>query len=147
MSFPQQTYQNVNAGNDQLMRWNGNGDVSGFMDGSVPSAGGVPAANPFDLASFAAQQPSNTLARRPMNALVPTNATYDANGQWSSFLGDDGALVQQSGLPEEHVEADSVEVLEEKAQKAKREAQAKRKTIPPFVQKLSRYVWPMSCPL
>ena len=42
-------------------------------------------------------------------------------------------------MPEEHVEADSVEVLEEKAQKAKREAQAKRKTIPPFVQKLSRY--------
>jgi heat shock transcription factor len=133
MSFPQQAYGSVNPSNDQIMRWNSNGDVPGFMDGTVPHA------NPYDLASFAPhQQTSNTLARRPMNALVPTNATFNAGEQWPSFLGDDGALVQQNGLPEEHVEADSIEVLEEKAQKAKREAQGKRKTIPPFVQKLSR---------
>jgi hypothetical protein len=36
-------------------------------------------------------------------------------------------------------EHDNVERLEEMAQRAKRDAQAKRKQIPPFVQKLSRY--------
>lgn len=133
MTFPQQAYGSVNPTSDQLMRWNGNGDVSGFIDG------GVPPANPYDLSTFAPhQQTSNTLARRPMNALIPTNPSFAADGQWPSFLGDDGALVPQGGLPEEHAEADSIEVLEEKAQKAKREAQGKRKTIPPFVQKLSR---------
>lgn len=131
MSFPQQSYGSGNAANDQLMRWNGNADVSGFMDG------GVPQTNAYDLQAFAQPQPSNSLARRPMTAMIPTNQAYDANGQWS-YIGDDGALVQQGGLPEEHVEADSIEVLEEKAQKAKRDAQGKRKTIPPFVQKLSR---------
>jgi heat shock transcription factor len=35
-------------------------------------------------------------------------------------------------------ETDCIEALEEKATVAKREAQAKRKQIPPFVQKLSR---------
>jgi heat shock transcription factor, other eukaryote len=36
------------------------------------------------------------------------------------------------------VDNDSIEALEERALRAKREAQAKRKQIPPFVQKLSR---------
>jgi len=35
-------------------------------------------------------------------------------------------------------ENDSIERLEERAARAKREAQVKRKQIPPFVQKLSR---------
>jgi heat shock transcription factor len=35
-------------------------------------------------------------------------------------------------------EQDSIERLEERALRAKKEAQAKRKQIPPFVQKLSR---------
>lgn len=35
-------------------------------------------------------------------------------------------------------ESDSIERLEERATVAKREAQSKRKQIPPFVQKLSR---------
>ncbi|KAL2205448.1 hypothetical protein CC79DRAFT_1276339 [Sarocladium strictum] len=135
MSFPQQSYGSVNPTSDQLMRWNGNGDVSGFMDGT-----GVPPANPYDLASFAPEQTSNTLARRPMSALVPTNASFNANGQWAPYLGDDGALVQQGSLPEDHTTEDSIEVLEEKAQKAKRDAQGKRKTIPPFVQKLSSFL-------
>lgn len=43
-------------------------------------------------------------------------------------------------------EHDSIERLEEMAQRAKREAQAKRKQIPPFVQKLSRSVFFFSEP-
>lgn len=35
-------------------------------------------------------------------------------------------------------ENDNIELLEEKANVAKRDAQGKRKQIPPFVQKLSR---------
>jgi len=38
-------------------------------------------------------------------------------------------------------ENDSIELLEERAAIAKREAQSKRKQIPPFVQKLSRYAY------
>ena len=42
-------------------------------------------------------------------------------------------------IAEEDVqETNNIEVLEEMAQKAKRDAQGKRKGIPPFVQKLSR---------
>ena len=43
-------------------------------------------------------------------------------------------------------ESDSIERLEEKAAIAKRDAQSKRKQIPPFVQKLSRYALPSSHP-
>lgn len=64
---------------------------------------------------------------------------YSASPEiWGQF-GDNTALV-----PQQHnghvAESDSIEHLEELAQKAKREAQAKRKQIPPFVQKLSRLV-------
>jgi heat shock transcription factor, other eukaryote len=40
----------------------------------------------------------------------------------------------------ENAWGDDIEELERQAQIAKREAQAKRKQIPPFVQKLNRYV-------
>lgn len=124
------------------MRWNGVGDISGF-DGSQQagnSYGLVPAQPQYPQA---VPTPSSSLTRRPMNrALVPTNprSNFDASSNpWSGF--DDNALMQQN--PGENVPVqDSVEVLEEMASKAKREAQAKRKQIPPFVQKLSRYDFP-----
>jgi heat shock transcription factor len=84
---------------------------------------------------------STQLARRPMNRqLVSTtqHMTHDGlSDQWVGQYGDDTLLDQQgtNGLIEEN---DNIELLEERAAVAKREAQAKRKQIPPFVQKLSR---------
>lgn len=69
-------------------------------------------------------------------ALVPTGAhqTFDTNPEpWVDF-DDPNMLPLGDGMDEN----DYIEVLEEKAVQAKRDAQAKRKQIPPFVQKLSR---------
>lgn len=70
------------------------------------------------------------------NALVATNRAFtpQQSDPWPTF---DENLVpnQPNGTVDEH---DNIELLEEKAQRAKREAQAKRKQIPPFVQKLNR---------
>jgi heat shock transcription factor len=52
-------------------------------------------------------------------------------------MGDDTSLITRDG-DNETAEQDNIEKLEEMAQKAKRDAQGKRKQIPPFVQKLSR---------
>lgn len=85
--------------------------------------------------------PSTQLARRPVNRqLVQTaqRATYDNNNldPWGQF-GDESMMDPQNpnGAMEE---SDSIERLEERAAVAKRDAQSKRKQIPPFVQKLSR---------
>lgn len=47
-------------------------------------------------------------------------------------------MMDQQGSNGAMEDSDSIERLEEKAAVAKREAQSKRKQIPPFVQKLSR---------
>lgn len=135
----QQPYTGDNVVAD-MTRWNGAGDAAGFMDNTGYGNYGfnqMPAPQQYQQP---VPGPSNTVARRPMNqALVPTNqrGVYDASTDpWATF-GDEGALIKQ-GTGEEVVEEDNVEKLEEMAQKAKREAQTKRKQIPPFVQKLSR---------
>ncbi|KAM0236595.1 hypothetical protein ACHAP5_009326 [Fusarium lateritium] len=152
MPLPQQMQQQYNSGNaagDQVLRWNGMGDTSNFMNGADGIMdGNAHIGNSFGLVPAQPQYaqpvptPSNTLARRQMNrALVPTN-TRNFEGAvepWGNFVGDDNALLQQNG-PENLNEQDNVELLEEMAQKAKREAQAKRKQIPPFVQKLSSFL-------
>lgn len=110
--------------------------VDGLMDDNKNSFGLVPAQQQY---SQPVPTPSNTIARRQMNhALVPTNQrSFDGVVEpWGNFVGDENTLLQ--GNFENLNEQDNVEVLEERAQKAKRDAQAKRKQIPPFVQKLSR---------
>ncbi|KAK4227990.1 putative heat shock factor protein [Podospora fimiseda] len=113
---------------------------TGTMDGNnIVDA----AATPVNQYAYSATipTPSNALARRQnIRALVPTGGrlpleqvsdTWDAN-----FL--------QSPSTTSVDEHDNIERLEEAAQRAKREAQAKRKQIPPFVQKLSRILTPSS---
>lgn len=82
---------------------------------------------------------SNQLTRRPVNRqLVPTaqRPVYDNTvDPWGQFGDESGLDPTNTGTMEE---TDSIEALEEKATVAKRDAQAKRKQIPPFVQKLSR---------
>jgi heat shock transcription factor len=146
--IPQQMQPQYNTGNgagNQGLRWNGMADpsnymngVDGIMDETGNSFGLVPAQQQYPQP---VPTPSNTIARRQMNhALVPTNQrNFDgAVESWGNFVGDENALLQ--GNFENLNEQDNVEVLEERAQKAKREAQAKRKQIPPFVQKLSSFL-------
>lgn len=105
-----------------LNSYTGNGITQAPYDQSVPAT-------------------STQLARRPINRqLVPTGQRpgYDNTGDpWGQF-GDDSIL--DSKNPGAMEETDSIEALEEKATAAKREAQAKRKQIPPFVQKLSSFL-------
>jgi heat shock transcription factor len=139
----QRPYATGTGTGDQMMRWNGMSDGTGFVDGTGHtgnSFGLVPAPPQYPQTVPA---PSNSLARRQMNqALVPTNprAAFDPSGDvWANFVGDENALLQQNGS-ETMTTQENIEALEEQAQKAKRDAQAKRKQIPPFVQKLSRQV-------
>lgn len=75
---------------------------------------------------------SNQLVRRNTNQQV---ARTPQRNQWSSFA-------NPSDRVWEDMEHEEEQDLDQKAAIAKKDAQAKRKQIPPFVQKLSRYVCP-----
>ncbi|RDL33946.1 Winged helix DNA-binding protein [Venustampulla echinocandica] len=83
---------------------------------------------------------STQLARRPINRQLPQtgpNPSYDATGDpWAQFVDDS----MHNQHPNPGMETDNIELLEERAAMAKRDAQAKRKQIPPFVQKLSSFL-------
>ncbi|OTB03538.1 hypothetical protein M426DRAFT_176042 [Hypoxylon sp. CI-4A] len=135
--IPPQMAQPFNT-QDQLLRWNGNnaGNFTDNASNGVNSYGVIPSPT---QAQYGQNTPSNILARRGMNnAIVATNRAFSPqqNDPWPSF--DENLLPGQSeGTIDEH---DNIELLEEKAQRAKREAQAKRKQIPPFVQKLNSFL-------
>lgn len=125
---------------DQLFRWNGV-DGNGFVDSGNPGVNSfamMPTSGPYGQGIPA---PSTALARRQNSrALVPSGprTPFDrGSDNWNGYTEDPGYLQAANSSMDEH---DSIERLEEMAQRAKREAQAKRKQIPPFVQKLSRYV-------
>jgi heat shock transcription factor len=128
-----------------MFRWNsGTVDGNGFVDTATPGVNSfamLPASGPY---GGGIQTPSTVLARRQSSrALVPTaaRAAFDRPDSWTGFGEDPGYLQPADASMDEH---DNIERLEEMAQRAKREAQAKRKQIPPFVQKLSRYAPPLS---
>lgn len=75
----------------------------------------------------------NQLARRPANHLA---ARDRGRGDSSDLHWTDKASGQQM----EGAWGDDLNELKQRAQAAKREAQSKRKQIPPFVQKLARWV-------
>ncbi|KAI0161285.1 hypothetical protein GGR57DRAFT_490067 [Xylariaceae sp. FL1272] len=132
-----QTYNNTP---EQMLRWNGS-NTGNFADNAANSV------NPYAMmtppqATFsqAAPSPSNALARRGLNnALVPANHSFppQSNDPWPTYSDDNMLSAQTNGSLDEH---DNVELLEEKAQRAKRDAQTKRKQIPPFVQKLNSFL-------
>jgi heat shock transcription factor len=90
----------------------------------------------------APNSPPNQLARRSTNqSLVsrgPRAFNSGTNASWPGDFGDGTGLELQGGGGWVN---NTDEQLEQRALIAKREAQAKRKQIPPFVQKLSRYSW------
>ncbi|KAK0635038.1 hypothetical protein B0T17DRAFT_611967 [Bombardia bombarda] len=136
-----QQQQFATAQADQVFRWNGATDNSSFVD--TGSSNITPyAMMPQGQYTQALPAPSSTaLTRRQNNrALVPSGSRppFDTTSESWGHYGDDFTNIQSaSGVPDEH---DNIERLEEMAQRAKREAQAKRKQIPPFVQKLSSFL-------
>lgn len=124
-----------------MLRWNG-----ATPDGAVYADVAARNVNPYMMSAGAGQfaqgipaPPSTALARRGLGsrALVPTapRQVFDSSADtWTSF-GDD---FQQQQPEENPADNESIEALEERALRAKREAMGKRKQIPPFVQKLSR---------
>ena len=79
--------------------------------------------------SLAPVAPSTDLVRRARNHQLAPQATQQQD-QWN------GGYNNMSGQNDDENEQE----LEKKVALAKRDAQGKRKQIPPFVQKLSRYV-------
>lgn len=134
----QQMAQPFHPQADQLMRWTGN-NTGNLLDNANNVDYGM-LSTPIQASQFPQGVPaatSTTLARRGMNgSLVPANRSYmqPQSEPWPNF--EDGLVMPQTNGGTE--DNDNVEVLEERAQRAKREAQAKRKQIPPFVQKLNR---------
>ncbi|KAK5997918.1 Heat shock factor protein [Cladobotryum mycophilum] len=124
-----------NAAANPLVQWNGvAGDATNFINTSAHGDNAFGLAPSQPTYQQAVSTPSNSLARRQMNrALVATNprGAFDASGnQWASFS--DDSLLVSPNTADTPVEQDNIEILEDLAQKAKREAQTKRKQIPPF---------------
>lgn len=122
-SIPNYTDPNSQLSDDQFLQWG--------QDAPIPSAAYPVDSTSFNAVPFAQNQdisasstnPSNQIARRLMNR----NRPYEQ--------------ITSPPLPDHGTGegwGESVSDLEQRALVAKREAQAKRKQIPPFVQKLRR---------
>lgn len=131
---------NINTGAlqmsaDQNLQWHQpdlNSTTTGYPE--PPRAFG---SNMYDANNQPAGSPhmaSNQVARRAANQHLVSRGTYNSGGDDSWPLLSEDAL-QQSQDPTWLNPPDD---LEQKAQVARRDAQSKRKQIPPFVQKLSR---------
>jgi heat shock transcription factor len=119
--------------NDQFLQWGQNPpanavNTSAFSDPSYTPASFAPP----DVSAPAATA-SNQLARRQANQVVSRNRGYEHPP--ASYVENGG----NNGNGEGGAWSESLEELYRRALTAKRDSQAKRKQIPPFVQKLSRY--------
>ncbi|PHH81401.1 hypothetical protein CDD82_878 [Ophiocordyceps australis] len=137
-------YAMETALSDPVAKWNlGTSDSLAPVDGNNYAANNqLGSVSDSQQYTQPASMPSNSLTRRYMtHALIATNPRSNlesAMEPWSGF-GDESALLQTND-GEGAMEQENIEVLEERSQKAKREAQAKRKQIPPFVQKLRSFL-------
>ncbi|KAL2810133.1 hypothetical protein BJX63DRAFT_325905 [Aspergillus granulosus] len=123
--------------NEQFLQWGQNPSSNTVATQSFPAlnsyntAAAGQSAPTQDISS--ASTASNQIARRqPANQLLNRNRTYEQPS--ASFPDQDGGSGESGGWSE------SLEELYQRANTAKREAQAKRKQIPPFVQKLSSFL-------
>lgn len=122
--------------NDQFLQWGQNTssnsiNTSSYADPSTYNPAGYAASQ--EMAGPGSASASNQLTRRQhQNQLVTRNRGYDQ----APATSDQNATV---GPGDAGVWGESLEELYQRAMVAKQDAQAKRKQIPPFVQKLSRY--------
>lgn len=141
---PQNTFQDPSAtGTDAYMNnWepaSAAGDMSGFGDGAFYDQLGAYASNfgqqpsthnrvvSLDGLTDGADMGAGQLVRRNQNQQLAARG----RSPWG---------YNEQNQPNAWENTDDDEELERKAAIAKKDASAKRKTIPPFVQKLSRYV-------
>ena len=124
--------------NDQfLQQWGQNSSANVINPASFtnPSSFNPPGYAASQDLSGSTATPSNQLTRRQQaNQLVTRNRGFESV---STTYPDSNT---NAGQGESGAWGESLEELYQRALAAKREAQAKRKQIPPFVQKLSRYV-------
>lgn len=120
---------------DQFFNWGANSDPATYQ--AQPMYGMHQSQYPPQAASAPSNQ-ANQLARRPINQAVTRQP--QANGQWTTEQSASAVNQQQQQQQQETSTAwsDDINDLVAKAQVAKREAQSKRKQIPPFVLKLHR---------
>ncbi|CEN60677.1 Putative Heat shock transcription factor [Aspergillus calidoustus] len=122
--------------NEQFLQWGQTPASNTVAAPSFPALNSynnaaVPSTSTQDIPS--ASTVSNQIARRQTpNQLVNRNRAYE---QPSATLPE-----QDAGSGESGGWSESLEELYQRANTAKREAQAKRKQIPPFVQKLSSFL-------
>ncbi|KAJ5957995.1 Heat shock factor (HSF)-type DNA-binding [Penicillium vulpinum] len=121
--------------NDQFLQWGQNPpanaiNTSAFSDPSYNPAGFAP---PQDVSAPAATA-SNQLARRQASQVVSRNRGYEQPP--ASYVENSGS----NGNGESGAWGESLDELYQRALAAKRDSQAKRKQIPPFVQKLSSFL-------
>jgi heat shock transcription factor len=137
-NFPTPPTQQLS--NDQFLQWGQNPPPNANQQypdlDSYNNA--IHGANPAS-----AHPASNQLARRSTNHLVSRMPQYEDSNQVHLPDQSGGSAGDQDGSRLRPSEAD----LEQKAQIAKKDAQAKRKQIPPFVQKLRRYVIQIGIPM
>ena len=121
--------------NDQTVRWNQDNGNTGTSNYPDPVGSFSPTIyNTFPQAAAIQSEPSNQLTRSNIGHRAVARGTFN-NGDgeaWTDFT--NGTL--QPPREEGWVKDD--DNLEKRALIAKREAQGKRKLIPPFIQKLSR---------
>jgi heat shock transcription factor, other eukaryote len=127
-SLPEYATTPPQLSNEQFLRWGQNPQPNAATSYPEPSN--------HNSNNYGTSQtnviPSNQLTRRSGNQLVSRGRPYnDAGGTWGGP--DVGPSDQVEGSWSEKDED-----LEQKALLAKRDAMAKRKQIPPFVQKLAR---------
>lgn len=130
VSVPGFQNSNTQLSNDQYLPWS--------HDSSAPVAPyALDASGTYNPGQYQVNQDmssSTQLARRPMNQLVRNNRGYEQPPPPppAPSLSDPAPSNDAWG------EGESLAELQQRALIAKREAQAKRRQIPPFVQKLSR---------
>lgn len=123
--------------NDQFLQWGQN--PPNMMNPSFPDP------NAYNPAAFSSSQdmqapsapPGQITRRHPQNQLVNRNRGYE---QPPAPYVDHGGNTGDSGAWEENLDE-----LYKRALAAKKDAQNRRKQIPPFVQKLRRYDSSKSC--
>ncbi|OJD12256.1 hypothetical protein AJ78_07114 [Emergomyces pasteurianus Ep9510] len=120
--------------NDQFLQWGGQpGPIHSESPAVLPGSSQYPSVpHPADVNSM---QASNQLTRRPDHQLVSRARLHDPN--LISLMDPSRSRTDDRGDP---TVAETEAELEQRALLAKKDAQAKRKQIPPFVQKLRSFL-------
>lgn len=122
---------------DQYLQWH-----QQDLNNGIPSYPDAPAnynANVYHGMSQAQHMATTTPASKEL-ARIPGDQQIVSRTAYNNVGNDAWPIVSEEGLPQPSKQPwlNNSDDLEQKAQLARRETQAKRKQIPPFVQKLSR---------